>query len=799
MFWKSTSVKTRIGIGTAFLASITLLMGLIGLYGFRSLATTTKNMYEHPLTVGQSVRDICSQVYAMHRNMKDVVLAESSIQLDDLRVVVDQQEAQALLKFDIIAIGFLGELKTVDQAQKIFVDWKPIRDHVFELMELGNVDAAVAITKGGGAAHVELIHSANKEMSDFASQKALEFYNEAKASNRRLVIHLLILMILMLVFALLVAWAFGRTLVSSLNDLRASMSRFALGDFSERVLTERKDEIGEVAKAFNQMADDLNRTTTSVDRLNKEIEERRLAETAQAALGRIIEDSVNEVFLFRQTDLKFVLVNRGGRENLGYSMEEFQEMTPLDIKPEFTSAKFKELIKPLDEAPGKSVKFETIHQRNDGSTYLVDVNLNAGMLGDLPVFVALILDISERKKSEQERQSLEAQVQHAQKLESLGVLAGGIAHDFNNILMSVLGNASLALEDISPASPAREGIVNIETAAKRAADLCRQMLAYSGKGRFMAQPLDLGELVVEMGQILEVSISKKAVLRYELAPNLPAIKADATQIRQVLLNLITNASEAIGDKSGIISIRTGAMACDSRYFQDTYIDDKLDDGMYVYIEVGDTGSGMSAETKSKIFEPFFSTKFTGRGLGLAAVLGIIRGHKGALKVYSELDKGTSFKVLFPASEELASTMNLESSDEICIDSSGAILLVDDEETVRALGKNILTRLGFDVILAEDGKMGVEMYTKHRDEIRCVILDLTMPHMGGEEAFRKIRGIDPEALIILSSGYNAQEVTQRFAGKGLSGFLQKPYLPSDLARTLNTILKHSPAPNPSPVE
>ena len=394
--------------------------------------------------------------------------------------------------------------------------------------------------------------------------------------------------------------------------------------------------------------------------------------------------------------------------------------------------------------------------------------------GDVIGMFGFSMDITERTEAEEERKKFEAQLQHTQKLESLGILAGGIAHDFNNLLTGILGNADLALLNLAPASPARNNLTEIETAARRAAELCGQMLAYSGKGRFFVEAVSINELVEEMAHLVEISISKKAVLRYDFADNLPAIEADATQIRQIVMNLITNASEAIGEKSGVVSISTGAMECDSAYLTETYLDDQLDEGVYVYLEVSDSGCGMDAETREKIFDPFFTTKFTGRGLGLAAVLGIVRGHRGAIKVYSEPGKGATFKALFPAIERLVAASRKKDSRVAGWRGSGTALLVDDEETVRTIGKLMLEEMGFSVALAVDGRDGVEKFRERRDEIVLVLLDMTMPGMGGEEAFREIRRIDADAAVILSSGYNEQEVTSRFAGKGLAGFIQKPY-------------------------
>ena len=388
---------------------------------------------------------------------------------------------------------------------------------------------------------------------------------------------------------------------------------------------------------------------------------------------------------------------------------------------------------------------------------------------------------------EEQRRHLETQVLQAQKLESLGVLAGGIAHDFNNLLTGVLGNAQLAQYDLPPVSPVREYVEEIEQAARRAAELCRQMLAYSGKGRFVVQPIDLSEVVEEMGHLLEVSISKKAALKCDLAEGLPAITADATQIRQIILNLITNASEALGEHSGVISVSTGVMDCDRVYFRTTYLDEDLPEGRYVYVEVADTGCGMDQDTCGKIFEPFFTTKFTGRGLGLAAVLGIVRGHRGAIRVYSEPGEGTTFKVLFPAVDQPATPHRGETAAPEELRGTGTVLLVEDEEHVRKTGQHMLERMGFTVLTAVDGREGVRVFREHADEIDCVLLDLTMPNMDGVEAFQELRRIREGVPVILASGYNEQDATQRFTGKGLAGFVQKPYGMQDLQAKMGAFL------------
>jgi CheY-like chemotaxis protein len=292
--------------------------------------------------------------------------------------------------------------------------------------------------------------------------------------------------------------------------------------------------------------------------------------------------------------------------------------------------------------------------------------------------------------------------------------------------------------------------------------------------------------------MLDVSISKKVVLRYHFGLNLPCVEADATQLRQIIMNLVINASEAIGDRSGVIAISTGAMDCDRSYLSEMWIDEGLPEGLYFTLEVADTGCGMTRETISKIFEPFFSTKFTGRGLGMAAVLGIVRGHKGAIKVYSEVGKGTTLRLLLPAVNRDFRFEGRSAASGDIWQGRGTVLLVDDEVTIRALGKEMLREIGFDVITAENGIEALELFQALKDEIVCVVLDLTMPRMDGEETFRELRRIKSDVRVVMSSGYNEQEVTQKFLGKGLAGFIQKPYKMVELQQKLREVIGPTPS-------
>jgi signal transduction histidine kinase/CheY-like chemotaxis protein len=390
-------------------------------------------------------------------------------------------------------------------------------------------------------------------------------------------------------------------------------------------------------------------------------------------------------------------------------------------------------------------------------------------------------------RAEENRRKLEIKMLETQKLESLGVLAGGIAHDFNNLLMGILGNADLALPLIPPGSRAIQNVEEIIRASQRAADLCRQMLAYSGKGQFLVARYDLSEIVREIAKMLEVSVSKKASLRYSLAVELPAVLADATEMSQVIMNLITNASESLGDECGVISVSTGVIECDRAYLSESYFDDKLSEGRYVYLEVSDNGCGMDKETLSRIFDPFYTTKFMGRGLGLAAVLGIIQGHHGAIKVQSEPGQGTSFTILLPAFDGEPKEPASRTAWGVPPSRGGTILLVDDDPVVREVGTQMVDGLGFRCLTAANGQEGLEVFRKHKAEIDCVILDLTMPEMGGEEVFKELRRLHSDVCVVLSSGYNEEDVTQRFVGQGLAGFVQKPYTSANLRITLNRVL------------
>jgi PAS domain S-box-containing protein len=510
---------------------------------------------------------------------------------------------------------------------------------------------------------------------------------------------------------------------------------------------------------------------------------------------KLLAENAADIIFLTDTQAIITYISPAVRDILGYEPEELVGCSTAET---YSSAAEAERVigiakENLAARSNKRIPIETTLRHKNGSEVPIEI-LGSIIFDEQGTFIGsqgVLRDISERRNAELERRKLEEQFQHTQKLESLGVLAGGIAHDFNNLLAGILGNASLALMDMKPENPGTELMHDIKDAALRAAELVRQMLAYSGKGHFVIDRIDLRQVIKEMLPLLKASISKKATLKLEFDEATPFFNADATQLRQILMNLVINASEALGEGSGVISITTGAAECERAYLAGTYLDDDLAEGSYVFIEVSDSGRGMVPEDLKKIFDPFYTTKFAGRGLGLAAVLGIVRGHKGAIDIRSRPGEGTSVKVLIPVegTEQVpidTSASEAEPDSEWC--GQGPVLLVDDDEIVLKVGKLILERLGCEVTTAGDGCQAIEILEKDPEKFCCIVLDLTMPKMDGEECFRELRKFNASVPVILSSGYDAQELMQRFENRGLAGFLQKPYSAAKMSVCLRQALK-----------
>lgn len=514
-----------------------------------------------------------------------------------------------------------------------------------------------------------------------------------------------------------------------------------------------------------------------------DITERKGGEEALAKLAAIVESSDDAII---GKDLHGIIQtwNAGAERIYGYTAAEVRDRSMALLLPADRPNEESEILSRIER--GERVDhFETVRIRKGGKP--IEVSLTISPIHDAR---GQIIGASHVARDITEQNKMEQQMRHAQKLESLGVLAGGVAHDFNNLLVGIIGNASL-IQDALPASdPNRDLLENVVLAGQRASDLTRQLLAYAGKGQFQKRRMDLSTSVREMSGLVQASFSKKVEMRLELDNNLPPIEADPGQVQQIIMNLMMNAAEAIGeDKTGRVIVSTRVQQIEERETRENFASWELSVGRYVLLEVRDSGLGMDETTQARIFDPFFTTKFTGRGLGLSAVLGIVKAHKGALSVYSRPGEGTTFQVLFPAAgTALASASPVRVERELT--GAGTILVIDDEPFVRNMAKSALERYGYSVLTAVDGATGLNRFLEHPDEISLVLLDLTMPVMSGEETLAELIAIRPNACVLLSSGFSEMEALRRFAGKALAGFIQKPYTAAQLAEKVKAILEAS---------
>ncbi|MHB8203027.1 MAG: PAS domain S-box protein [Desulfomonilaceae bacterium] len=434
------------------------------------------------------------------------------------------------------------------------------------------------------------------------------------------------------------------------------------------------------------------------------------------------------------------------------------------------------------------------HRLANGEVRTVEVHSSTiEQNGALQLF-SIIHDITDRERLEQERLEMERKLLHTQKLESLAVMAGGIAHDFNNQLAVVLGNLELALMDLAPDSGVRPSIQNAVEAAKRSAELSRKMQVYTGNVLYSPVNLDLNEFLTSNLSQLKLGLPKNITINSESFNSLPNIKGDPEQIRSLLRNILVNACEAIGDKDGEARFSTGVMDCDTEYLSRSCPLKHPEPGRFVFLEVSDTGCGMDAETQRQLFDPFFSTKFWCRGLGMAEALGIVKSHHGAIIVDSGVGEGTTIHVLFPVLKEAhvssVQAMDLAEPQDSATDivtGKKTILIVEDEAGVRDLSVKRLEVLGYNTIVAVDGEEGVSVFRERLNEIDLVMLDLKMPRMGGVEAFEELIRIKPDVRVILCSGYTEDVVMESFPGQRPAGVLHKPYNMEDLKGELDRLL------------
>jgi PAS domain S-box-containing protein len=511
-----------------------------------------------------------------------------------------------------------------------------------------------------------------------------------------------------------------------------------------------------------------------------DITNRKWNESSLSRLASIVDSSEDAIM---SADLNGVILtwNAAAERILGYAATEvIGKNIALIVPPEIIDEEVR-ILKHLKEG-GSLRHFETTRVRKDGKRLNVSLTISPvrDANGVIVAASGIVRDITEPKL-------MEEQLRQTAKLESLGVLAGGIAHDFNNLLAGILGNASMASDILPQENPAHLMIAEVIKATERAANLTRQLLAYSGKGKYVIEPLDISGLCHDMIVLVKASVPKNVHVRLKLAPDLPPVIADATQLQQLVMNLLINAAEAVGDQPGVVDVATAERQVDDAYIAATPLSGQgVTADNYVLLEVRDNGCGMDAATVAKIFDPFFTTKFTGRGLGLSAALGIVRSHKGLIRVESSPGEGSVFTILLPAAKDRTV---LPSAPEISADlrGEGVILLVDDEEAVRSMSAMALQRLGYRVITAADGAIALKIYARAASKIALVILDLSMPSMSGEECLRQLREIRPDAPILLSSGYSEADAMARIQDSGAIAFLQKPYTTRSLGDSVKTAI------------
>jgi len=568
------------------------------------------------------------------------------------------------------------------------------------------------------------------------------------------------------------------------------VAMFVLLCAQRRKLRAAQEHINELdASAAAMRAAELEETASAQEAQRNTTQALHQAEQTQEFAATLIE-SATVLILAVDEQENLRLFNGKARETTGYDLEELQQGNWLEILfpgDDFAPARagLRGLLR------GEILEIvETLLVARSGEELTISWQCRKALYQDEPLTLMFGVDFTDRSLAERERQELERKLLDMQKLESLGVLAGGIAHDFNNLLTAILGNAQLARLQVPSASPLRNHLLEIERTSMQAADLCKQMLAYSGQGRIEVRLLDLNRTIRDMSQLLRVSVAKKAQLSFNLAHNLPRVRGDVSQIRQVLMNLVINASEAITSSEGSIWVSTGVVHRAKELFHGITVTGKPEECDYIFIEIADTGCGMSPETQALIFDPFFTTKFTGRGLGLAAVLGIVRSHGGTLELESHEGEGTTFTLLFPCTDAAEEAhRDEEPRGNPHWSGEGLVLVVDDEESVRSLTSRMLESFEFHVITANDGREGVQKFAAHAEAITAVLLDVTMPVMGGMEMLERIRTMRPDVPVLFMSGY-MREGELRYLDRA-TDYLQKPFKIEDLQEKLRLLLSDEP--------
>lgn len=587
------------------------------------------------------------------------------------------------------------------------------------------------------------------------------------------------------------------------TNLAHLAKRIASGEYGAQLPTTTNDEVGLLYESLNLMSRKVHDKARDLESANRELElelgERMRAEESLKASEerfRTLVDNSFDVIFVLDTGGVFQFVSPSWEKHFGYPPSDVigQEFRHF-VHPDDTANCFEYLAQVLANGQAATSPSYRVKQA-DGSWRLFIANgtRHTDSTG-ATLYIGVGHDISDEKRLEEERLNLERQFFHAQKLESLGIMAGGIAHDFNNLLTAIIGNLELSGMHLDKSSQTSIRIGQAMKASLRAAALTKHMLDYTGRGAFKLTSLDLNLLVKENSDLLRTTVPKTISMVMDTSASLPPVLGDSGQLQQVIMNLINNAAEAIGGEPGEIMIATGVQECDWKMLQHSKLEMKPPPGRYVYLDVTDSGCGMDEETQQRIFEPFYTTKFTGRGLGMSSVMGIVKSHNGAILLYSEPKLGSTFKVLLPifTGQQAAIPYGFAESETSGPhpDVSGMVLVVDDEEPVREVCREFLHDMGMQTMGAADGLEAVEIFSRHMHDISLVILDLTMPRMDGVTALHELRLLQPGAKILISSGHALKTTEKMFVDDTPDGFIQKPYQLQEIKDKITGIIHGIP--------
>ncbi len=770
-------IGLRLGLGLAIMFLLLASVILFGINRMNLLSEQTTLIYNHPLTVSNAVLRINADIIKIHRAMKDIALAQDIDSIDEYSIIVDLHERNIMNDFGIISERFLGEKHKYQIALETFEKWKPIRDEVITLMLDGKRSEAANITRGVGARHVVKIEKTMEALGDFAQSKAKDFLLAAEKTKASAFSMMYFLVGISVFIAAIFAVFITRSFTAPIGVLKSAAEKIGRGNLDTEIGIDSKDEIGQLAESIRNMTTDLKIITTSRDNLTLEIVQRRKAEEAikesEEKYRILFERESDAIFIYDPDTTNILDANEATFKMYGYDRDEVIGMSCLNFSAEIE--KSSAALEKIRENNNVNITCR-LHRKKDGTVFPVDISGYSITLNGKNVMYAVSRDITERKQLEEERQKIV-------KLESIGILAGGIAHDFNNLLAVMRNNIYLSKMIIDRDSELYENMESTEKVIYRASNLTQQLLTFAKGGMPVKNTSSIIDLIKEStGFALRGS---NVNCEYNVSDDLWPVEVDEGQMNQVIHNLVLNAAQAMPNGG---TIQTSL----ENFILDSDIGLPLQGGAYVKITVKDQGVGIKEDQIMNIFDPYFTTKETGHGLGLSITYSIIRNHNGHITVESETGVGTTFTIYLPASEKHIDMNDLE--EEVFIAGEGKVLIMDDEEVIRESVKKLLINRGYEVECVNEGNEATALYKKAMEASRpfdAVILDLTIRGgMGGKETIKKLREINPNVKAIVSSGYSNDPVMANYREYGFCGLFAKHHKVTELGKTLHNIIKDS---------